>query len=226
MEKQRTSFGEVLQLPEHVARISPRESPNPDSDSTALSEGTKWKLKMQREALSQIFPSEFSLTEEECQESLLKHALEIEQFIGIHLDPVLIYPGISLQAVAVLRGFDMRCELQDITDWEEREVSAQKKPYILWTAVDRERDLSQAIKEYSKHPFFRVVTVLEAVFASILFPNPLDLKEKIYALGSRIEKMFIPSIGKNSNGRIEIGNPVLPLNNNHLSSVLIAARSF
>jgi len=212
----------LLERPGHVPTVYKETF-----DPKAFNESMNGELERQRQALSLLFASEFSSSKEEYQDSLPRDPLKLKEHMGIPLTPVVIDPSILLQIVAAKTGFDMKCEPSDIKNWEQGKVWTPREPYTAWIAVDKGRNLLQAIDEYRDNPFFRGATVLEALFAALVFPNLLDLEKRVFALGSRVELIHIPSIRRKPKGKQEIGNPVLPLDNpRSLSSVLVAARSF
>lgn len=227
--EQEAILRDLLQLREHVVGpIRKRDTPSPKAfiESKDFRDGIAKELDRQRQNLSSLFSSGFPyFSQGYYKDSLPKNPSEIKKHLGIPLAPVIIDPRISIQTVVVLTSSIMNCEPSDITNWKEGGVLSPTSPYIAWLAVDRGRNLPQAKDEYKNHSFFRGATLLEGLFVSLVLPDVLFLDQRIFTLGSRIENIYIPSIGTNSKGGIEVGNPILPLDNrDDGASVLVAAR--
>lgn len=225
--EQEATLGGLFKLREHVLGILRiNETPNPEVyREEDLLNIVSEELDAQRKTLAYLFGPNSYRGKDEYLGSLPKDPKKIKKHLGIPLTPIIVDPGILPQVAAEKTDFSMKCEPADISNWTAGGVWIPSKPYIVWVAVDSGRNLQQAIGVYRNNLFFRGSTATEGLFASLFFRNLLNLDAQIITLGSRIEDIYIPSIGRNPDGRKEIGNPVLPLDSNeHLASILIAAR--
>lgn len=225
--EQEATLRKLLKLRKHnlaIPRIN--ETPNPEvwrkEDSAHF---IREELDAQRKTLVYLFAPESYWGADEYLDSLPKDPREIKKHLGIPLTPIIVDPRINTMLLAEKAEFSIKCEISDIDFWRSGQVRPPGEPYIVWLMVDNGKNLQQAIDAYVNNSFFRGATITEGLFASLMLRKFLNLDAEIFTLGERIEDIYIPSIGTNPDGKKEIGNPILPLDNNeNLASVLIAAR--
>lgn len=206
--------------PKTIGESSAREHLFPALESSSI----KHQLEYERTILAALFASTFSMSEQEFKDSLPEDPLEIKEYMK-GMAPLIVLPNIPPETIAEKTGFDIKHNPSDVANWPDEGEPKPSEPHIVWVTIDKSRTLPQAIDEYKDHDFFRGATLTEGIFAAIHFAHMLEDTETIFTPGSRIEKIFVPSISQNSKRKIEIGNPVLPSDDPApLRGVLIAAR--
>lgn len=135
----------------------------------------------------------------------------------------IIDPRIRLATLLAITGIRANIDVGDIQNLEAEKVLIPKTPYVARMIIEAESSLDSAF-DLKENPRFRGATANEAAFFSLLFPEQLQVGEKIYAFGSRMKKIWVPYIEKARDRAIEMGSDLSIDSKNHgkLKLLLVA----